>query len=187
MMPMERAEATRGSILVVDDEPTIAEVVARYLQRAGYEARTAADGPSAVVAAMSRRPDLVVLDIMLPGLDGLEVMRKLREDAGTRVPVILLTAKGEESDRLVGLRQGADDYVVKPFSPLELVARVDAVLRRADSVRDAEEAMRFSDLEIDPATRTVVVRGRQTDLTVREFDLLHFLAATRARSSAAIS
>jgi two-component system, OmpR family, response regulator ResD len=176
MMPMVRAEATRGSILVVDDEPTIAEVVARYLQRAGYEARTAADGPSAVVAAMSRRPDLVVLDIMLPGLDGLEVMRRLREDAGTRVPVILLTAKGEESDRLVGLRQGADDYVVKPFSPLELVARVDAVLRRADSVRDAEEAMRFSDLEIDPATRTVVVRGREADLTVREFDLLHFLA-----------
>jgi two-component system response regulator ResD len=174
--PVERAEPTRGSILVVDDEPTIAEVVARYLQRAGYEARTAADGPSAVAAAVSRRPDLVVLDIMLPGLDGLEVMRRLREDAGTRVPVILLTAKGEESDRLVGLRQGADDYVVKPFSPLELVARVDAVLRRADGGRDAQEALRFSDLEIDPATRTVVVRGRQADLTVREFDLLLFLA-----------
>jgi len=162
--------------LVVDDEPTIAEVVARYLQRAGYEARTAADGPSAVVAAMSRRPDLVVLDIMLPGLDGLEVMRRLQEDADARVPVILLTAKGEESDRLVGLRQGADDYVVKPFSPLELVARVDAVLRRADGGRDAEEALRFSDLEIDPATRTVVVSERQVDLTAREFDLLLFLA-----------
>jgi len=162
--------------LVVDDEPTIAEVVARYLQRAGYEARTAADGPSAVVEAMSRRPDLVVLDIMLPGLDGLEVMRRLQEDADARVPVILLTAKGEESDRLVGLRQGADDYVVKPFSPLELVARVDAVLRRADGGRDAEEALRFSDLEIDPATRTVVVSGRQVDLTAREFDLLLFLA-----------
>jgi DNA-binding response OmpR family regulator len=176
MMPMRRAEPTRGSILVVDDEPTIAEVVARYLERAGYEARTAADGPSAVVAAMSRRPDLVVLDIMLPGLDGLEVMRRLQEDADARVPVILLTAKGEESDRLVGLRQGADDYVVKPFSPVELVARVDAVLRRADGGRDAEEALRFSDLEIDPATRTVVTRGRQADLTAREFDLLLFLA-----------
>ena len=162
--------------MVVDDEPTIAEVVARYLQRAGYEARTAADGPSAVVAAMSRRPDLVVLDIMLPGLDGLEVMRRLQEDADARVPVILLTAKGEESDRLVGLRQGADDYVVKPFSPLELVARVDAVLRRADGGRDAEEALRFSDLEIDPATRTVLVSERQVDLTAREFDLLLFLA-----------
>jgi DNA-binding response OmpR family regulator len=163
--------------LVVDDEPTIAEVVARYLQRAGYEARTAPDGPSAVVAALSRRPDLVVLDIMLPGLDGLEVMRRLREDADAHVPVILLTAKGEESDRLVGLRQGADDYVVKPFSPLELVARVDAVLRRSDGGgRDVEEALRFSNLEIDPATRTVVVRGRQVDLTAREFDLLLFLA-----------
>ena len=163
--------------MVVDDEPTIAEVVARYLQRAGYEARTAPDGPSAVVAAMSRRPDLVVLDIMLPGLDGLEVMRRLWEDADAHVPVILLTAKGEESDRLVGLRQGADDYVVKPFSPLELVARVDAVLRRSDGVgRDVEEALRFSDLEIDPATRTVVARGRHVDLTAREFDLLLFLA-----------
>jgi DNA-binding response OmpR family regulator len=173
---VEHAERTRGSILVVDDEPTIAEVVARYLERAGYETRTAADGPRAVAAAMSRRPDLVVLDIMLPGLDGLEVMRRLQEDAGTRVPVILLTAKGEESDRLVGLRQGADDYVVKPFSPLELVARVDAVLRRADGGRDAEEALRVSDLEIDPATRTVVVSGRHADLTAREFDLLLFLA-----------
>jgi two-component system, OmpR family, response regulator ResD len=173
---VEHAEPTRGSILVVDDEPTIAEVVARYLERAGYETRTAADGPRAVVAARSRRPDLVVLDIMLPGLDGLEVMRRLQEDAGTRVPVILLTAKGEESERLVGLRRGADDYVVKPFSPLELVARVDAVLRRADGGRDPEEALRFSDLEIDPATRTVVVSGRHADLTAREFDLLLFLA-----------
>jgi two-component system response regulator ResD len=176
MVPMGSAEATRGSILVVDDEPTIAEVVARYLQRAGYEARTAADGPSAVVAAMSHRPDLVVLDIMLPGLDGLEVMQRLQKDGDARVPVILLTAKGEESDRLAGLRQGADDYVVKPFSPVELVARVDAVLRRADGGRDAEEALRFGDLEIDPATRTVVIRGRQADLTAREFDLLLFLA-----------
>jgi two-component system, OmpR family, response regulator ResD len=176
MIPMERAEPIRGSILVVDEEPTIAEVVARYLQRAGYEARTAADGPSAVVAAISRRPDLVVLDIMLPGLDGLEVMRRLREDADAPMPVILLTAKGEESDRLVGLRQGADDYVVKPFSPRELVARVDAVLRRTDGSGHPEAALRVGDLEIDPATRTVVVRGRQVDLTAREFDLLLFLA-----------
>src|SRR5215211_455241 len=138
---VERAEPKRGSILVVDDEPTIAEVVARYLARAGYEARTAADGPSAVAAATSRRPDLVVLDIMLPGLDGLDVMRRLHEDAEGRVPVILLTAKGEESDRLVGLRRGADDYVVKPYSPRELVARVDAVLRRTESSPDAREAL----------------------------------------------
>jgi DNA-binding response OmpR family regulator len=173
---VERAESARGSILVVDDEPTIAEVVARYLARAGYETRTAADGPSAVAAAAVSRPDLVVLDIMLPGIDGLEVMRRLHEDAGERVPVILLTAKGEESDRLVGLRRGADDYVVKPFSPLELVARVDAVLRRAERREDAREPMRFDGLEIDPATRRVVVRGRDVELTAREFDLLHFLA-----------
>jgi two-component system, OmpR family, response regulator ResD len=174
---MGRAEPRRGSILVVDDEPTIAEVVARYLTRAGYDARTAADGPAAVAAAATARPDLVVLDIMLPGLDGLEVMRRLHEDAGQRVPVILLTAKGEEADRLVGLRQGADDYVVKPFSPRELVARVEAVLRRSEQGRDTREPLRFDGLEIDPEARRVVVDGREVDLTAREFDLLHFLAA----------
>jgi two-component system, OmpR family, response regulator ResD len=166
----------RRSILVVDDEPTIAEVVARYLERAGYDARTAADGPSALAAAANSRPDLVVLDIMLPGLDGLEVMRMLHENGGGRVPVILLTAKGEEADRIVGLRRGADDYVVKPFSPLELVARVDAVLRRADSDAETHEALRFGDLEIDPQARSVVVGGREIELTAREFDLLLFLA-----------
>jgi two-component system response regulator ResD len=164
---VDQKEPSRGSILVVDDEPTIAEVVARYLARAGYETRTAADGPSAVAAAIARRPDLVVLDIMLPGLDGLEVMRRLHEDGEPRVPVILLTAKGEESDRLVGLRQGADDYVVKPFSPLELVARVDSVLRRADGAPVCHEPLRFDGLEIDPAARRVVVGGRETDLTAR--------------------
>ena len=128
--------STRGSVLVVDDEPTITEVVSRYLARSGYETRTAGDGLSAIELAGRRRPDLVVLDLMLPGLDGLEVMRRLRELGETgpreRVAVILLTAKGEESDRVIGLRLGADDYVVKPFSPAELVARVDAVLRRVD-------------------------------------------------------
>ena len=123
----------RGSVLVVDDEPTIAEVVARYLERAGYRTRVAADGLEAIAAAASQRPDLVVLDLMLPGVDGLEVMRRLREADRDRIAVILLTAKGEESDRVVGLRLGADDYVVKPFSPAELVARVDAVLRRFDT------------------------------------------------------
>jgi DNA-binding response OmpR family regulator len=174
---VDRAEPTRGSILVVDDEPTIAEVVARYLTRAGYETRTAGDGPSAVSAATLRRPDLVVLDIMLPGFDGLEVMRRIHEDADGRVPVILLTAKGEESDRLIGLRQGADDYVVKPFSPLELVARVDAVLRRIDQGSDNEEPLRIDELEVDPVTRRVVASGREVELTAREFDLLQFLAS----------
>jgi DNA-binding response OmpR family regulator len=174
---MDRGERTRGSILVVDDEPTIAEVVARYLVRAGYETRTASDGPSAVAAAAVRRPDLVVLDIMLPGIDGLEVMRRLHDDAGERVPVILLTAKGEEADRLVGLRQGADDYVVKPFSPRELVARVDAVLRRSEGPHEGLEPMQFDGLEIDPKSRRAVVHGCEVELTAREFDLLHFLAS----------
>jgi len=174
---VDAVKQDRGSILVVDDEPTIAEVVARYLARAGYEARTAADGPSAVADARIRRPDLVVLDIMLPGLDGLEVMRRLHEDAASRVPVILLTAKGEEADRLVGLRQGADDYVVKPFSPRELVARVDAVLRRSDSRHAAREPLHFPGLAIDPVARRLLVEDREIELTAREFDLLHFLAS----------
>src|SRR5947209_14246501 len=124
---------SRGSVLVVDDEPTIAEVVARYLERAGYRTRIAGDGAQALDLVAERRPDLVVLDLMLPGIDGLEVMRRLREQDHERIALILLTAKGEESDRVIGLRLGADDYVVKPFSPAELVARVDAVLRREES------------------------------------------------------
>jgi two-component system response regulator ResD len=166
-----------GSILVVDDEPTIAEVVSRYLERAGYEARVAIDGPSAVAAAIGNRPDLVVLDIMLPGFDGLEVMRRIHDDLEERVAVILLTAKGEESDRLVGLRRGADDYIVKPFSPAELVARVEAVLRRTAAGPASAEKFDFGDLMIDPGARTVSVAGREVELTHREFDLLAFLAA----------
>jgi len=173
---MARSAATHGSILVVDDEPTIAEVVARYLERAGYETRVAADGPSAVAAALDSRPDLIVLDIMLPGFDGLEVMRRLHEDLEGRVGVILLTAKGEESDRVVGLKRGADDYVVKPFSPAELVARVDAVMRRTAGDGEADEPLRFGELAIDPAARSVLVGGREAELTQREFDLLLFLA-----------
>src|ERR671936_1568008 len=145
----------RGSVLVVDDEPTITEVVARYLERAGYDARVAGDGPTAVQLARTLRPDLVVLDLMLPGLDGLEVMRRIRDDDRDRIAVILLTAKGEESDRVIGLRLGADDYVVKPFSPAELVARVDAVPRRVDTSPEAEEPIVHGDLEIDPTSRRV--------------------------------
>jgi two-component system response regulator ResD len=173
---MAGSETPQGSILVVDDEPTIAEVVARYLERAGYETRTARDGPSAVAAALARRPDLIVLDIMLPGFDGLEVMQRTHEGLDGTVPVILLTAKGEESDRVVGLNRGADDYVVKPFSPTELVARVDAVLRRSRSTEDFSERIRFGELDIDPAARAVRVGGREVELTQREFDLLFFLA-----------
>src|SRR3954447_15515403 len=120
----------RGSVLVVDDEATIGEVVCRYLDRAGYETRVARDGRSALEQVEERSPDLVVLDLMLPGVEGLEVMRRIRDRDRDRTDIILLTAKGEETDRVVGLRLGADDYVVKPFSPAELVARIDAVLRR---------------------------------------------------------
>ena len=137
-------------MLVVDDEPTIAEVVSRYLERAGYRTRMAGTGAGARAVA-DQRPDLVVLDLMLPGIDGLEVMRRLREQDRERIALILLTAKGEESDRVIGLRLGADDYVVKPFSPAELVARVDAVLRRVDTSPAQEAAIELSDMTIEPA------------------------------------
>ena len=169
-------EHSRGNVLVVDDEPTISEVVSRYLERAGYETRVAGSGVDALRLAGEDRPDLVVLDLMLPGMDGLEVMRRLRDQDRGRLAVILLTAKGEETDRVIGLRLGADDYVVKPFSPAELVARVDAVLRRIDTAPDVAEPISFDDLEIDPAARRVTVRGEEIQLTAREYDLLLFFA-----------
>jgi DNA-binding response OmpR family regulator len=164
----------RGSVLVVDDEPTIAEVVSRYMERAGYATRVAGDGYEALRLAREERPDLVVLDIMLPGIDGLEVMRRLRGQE--RISIILLTAKGEQTDRIVGLRLGADDYVVKPFSPAELVARVDAVLRRVEAPPEVESAIEFEGLWIDPVAHRVSVRGEEVQLTTREYDLLLFFA-----------
>jgi len=161
---------------VVDDEPTIGEVVSAYLQRAGYETRVAADGFAALDAVNDRSPDLIVLDLMLPGIDGLEVMRRVRERPDRKSAIILLTAKGAEADRVIGLRLGADDYVVKPFSPAELVARVDAVLRRVDPAPEAAPPIEHGDLVIDPAARRVFVRGEEVELTQREFDLLLFLA-----------
>src|SRR6478609_7092051 len=166
----------RGSVLVVDDEPTIGEVVSAYLQRAGYETRVAIDGDAALAAVAERTPDLIVLDLMLPGADGLEVMRRVRERADRSSAIILLTAKGTESDRVTGLRLGADDYVVKPFSPAELVARVDAVLRRFDNSPAHEEPMEIGDMKIDPAARQVFVSDDEVQLTQREFDVLLFLA-----------
>ncbi|MEX0973029.1 MAG: response regulator transcription factor [Solirubrobacterales bacterium] len=171
-------ETPRGTVLVVDDEPTIVEVVGRYMERAGYEMHGAGDGPEALRLAGLHRPDLVVLDVMLPGCDGIEVMRQLHEGPGERTAVILLTARGEESDRLVGLRHGADDYVVKPFSPAELVARVDAVLRRVSPPeRAAPEPIEHGPLRIDPGSRGVTLAGAEISLTQREFDLLAYLAA----------
>jgi len=175
-------EHIRGSVLVVDDEPTIREIVSRYLERAGYETRIAADGLAALDAVAERSPDLIVLDLMLPGLDGLEVMRRIRERHHRTSAIILLTAKGEESERILGLRLGADDYVVKPFSPGELVARVDAVLRRVDTVPDDEPPLRFDALEIDPSAHRVSIDGEAAELTSREYELLLFLARHPGRA-----
>lgn len=178
------SDESRGTVLVVDDEPTIVEVVGRYMERAGYETHSAGDGPEALRLAGLHRPDLVVLDVMLPGFDGIEVMRRLHEERNGRTAVILLTARGEESDRLVGLRHGADDYVVKPFSPAELVARVDAVLRRVAPPADTEQApppIEHGTLRIDPGARSVTVAGEELSLTQREFDLLAHLAAHPGR------
>ena len=172
--------SSRGSVLVVDDEPTIAEVVSRYLARAGYDTRVAGDGPRAIELAGERRPDLVVLDLMLPGIDGLKVMRRLRELGETgpreRVAVILLTAKGDESDRIGGLRLGADDYVVKPFSPREWSPGWMPSSAASTRRREGAAARARRRWVIDPAARRAFVRGEQVTLTQREFDLLLFLA-----------
>jgi DNA-binding response OmpR family regulator len=163
-------------VLVVDDDPTITDVVVRYLEREGFTVEACNDGARGLELALSDPPALVVLDLMLPGLDGLEVCRRLRGTAP--VPVIMLTARGDEEDRVVGLELGADDYLTKPFSPRELTARVKAVLRRAaEPFPPAGSAtMTFDELEIDHAARQVIVDGADVSLTAREFDLLAFLA-----------
>jgi DNA-binding response OmpR family regulator len=173
-------EGQRGSVLVVDDEPTIAEVVSRYLQRAGYDTRIAVDGRTALNLARTLRPDLVVLDLMLPGIDGLEVCRRLRvQDPG--LPIVMLTALGEESDRVLGLEIGADDYITKPFSPRELVLRVQSVLRRAAPPPPQTGELIDGDLRVDVARRIVTRGGAELALTVREFDLLAFLMRNPGR------
>jgi DNA-binding response OmpR family regulator len=162
------------TVLVVDDEPIVREVVIEYLKREGFQTLEAGDGDTAKQLVERERPDLIVLDLMLPGTDGLSVCRWIR--AHSTLPVIMLTARGEEADRIVGLELGADDYVTKPFSPRELAARVRTVLRRATPEPAREETLRFGDLEIDPVTRDVRSDGRQVRLTAKEFDLLYFLA-----------
>ncbi|MFJ7587687.1 response regulator transcription factor [Streptomyces sp. NPDC097617] len=190
-----------GTVLVVDDDPTVSEVVAGYLERAGFAVRLAADGPAGLRAAEEHRPDLMVLDLMLPGMDGLEVCRRLRarengsggnsagangsgangagESGGRPVPVIMLTARGDEDDRILGLEVGADDYVTKPFSPRELVLRVRSVLRRAQAgtpagAPEAGPRLTVAGLTLDPAARRVHKEGRELALTLREFDLLAY-------------
>jgi two-component system response regulator ResD len=163
------------TVLVVDDEPTIREIVAGYLERDGYRTLQAADGNRARELLERDPPDLVVLDVMLPGADGLELCRWIR--SRSRLPVIMLTARGEESDRIVGLELGADDYVTKPFSPRELTARVRTVLRRAEPEAVPEERLSFNGLVIDSATREVTKNGTPLRLTAREFDFLWFVAS----------
>lgn len=159
-------------ILIVDDESTVREVVGRYLRREGFETVEAADGRRAIELAADA--DLVVLDLMLPQIDGLEVCRQIRSTRNT--PIIMLTARAEETDKLIGLGIGADDYMVKPFSPRELVARIGAVLRRTSARAGTEDSIRVGDLRISPSTRTVERGGTSIELTAREFDLLLFLA-----------
>ena len=168
-------ESTR--ILVVEDEPVVVEVVERYLQREGYSVLTAGDGEAGLQKYTESRPHLVVLDLMLPKLGGMEVCRRIREQA--RTPVIMLTARGDEMDRIAGFETGADDYLAKPFSPRELVARVKAVLRRSydDATADPGGLVVSGDIIIDPRARTVDVGGSSVELTAREFDLLQFLTA----------
>jgi DNA-binding response OmpR family regulator len=162
-------------ILVVDDEPIVTEVVERYLVREGFRVAVVRDGAAALAAVESEAPDLIVLDLMLPKLDGLEVCRRVR--ATSQVPIVMLTAKDEESDKILGLGLGADDYVAKPFSPRELVARVQAVLRRARGGPPAPgDQLRYGRLKISPGARLAEVGDRSLELTAKEFDLLYFLA-----------
>lgn len=170
------------TILIVDDEPEIVAIARDYLDRAGFRTLTAGDGPAAVRLARSERPDLVVLDLMLPGMDGLDVTRTLRQDPVTRaLPIIMLTARVEESDRLVGLELGADDYLTKPFSPRELVARVRAVLRRSTGESEPAALIHHGALQIDLQRRSVRLAGQLVDLTATEFDLLAALAREPGR------
>jgi DNA-binding response OmpR family regulator len=174
--------SAEASVLVVDDDPTVSDVVRRYLEHAGYRVTLAADGEAGLGEHARVRPDLVILDLMLPGVDGLEVCRRIRQQS-PGVPIIMLSAMGEEVDRITGLQLGADDYVTKPFSPRELVLRAKSVLRRSQSPAQAHngdagaahEPIRDGDLEVDRAKRIARLRGEELALTVREFDLLVYL------------
>src|SRR5262245_33347900 len=169
----------RGTVLLIEDEESIAELVTMYLERDGFRVVWRTDGRSGLAAVDSERPRLVLLDLMLPGMDGFEVTRALRAGAG-RIPLIIVTARDEEADRVLGLELGADDYVTKPFSPRELAARVKAVMRRVEPAPDGvPAAMRLGQLSVDPARREVTMAGRPVQLTAREFDLLAYLVRNR--------
>jgi len=161
-------------VLVIDDDPQLRTLVSRLLTQEGYEAHVAADADEAIVALEALSPDLVLLDVMLPRTDGIDLLADIRTRSS--IPVIMLTGRGDEADRILGLRTGADDYVVKPFSPGELTARIESVLRRSGPA--PTESLRYGDLAIDATTRDVAVRGEPVTLTAREFDLLLFLASS---------
>jgi DNA-binding response OmpR family regulator len=171
--------ALMKTVLVVDDEPQIVQLVRDYLEHGGFEVLTAADGSSALRLASTQRPDLIILDLGLPGVDGLDVTRSLRRNG--EVPIIMLTARTDESDKLVGLELGADDYVTKPFSPKELVARVRSVLRRSEAAKSPAELIRVGDVELDVASMRLSIDGRSIDLTQTEFQLLSTMARQPGR------
>ncbi|TMD39467.1 MAG: response regulator transcription factor [Chloroflexi bacterium] len=167
------------TVLVVDDEPQIVQLVRDYLEHGGFKVLTAADGSAALRTASTQRPDLIILDLGLPGMDGLDVTRSLRRNG--EVPIIMLTARTDESDKLVGLELGADDYMTKPFSPKELVARVRSVLRRSEAVKVPDDVIRAADVELDIPRMQVTVGGRSVDLTQTEFQLLATMARQPGR------
>ncbi len=172
--------AALPKVLIVDDEPAILELVAFNLEQAGFTTLTAADGAEALQKAAAEKPDLVILDIMLPRVDGFEVCRSLRAKGNT--PILMLTARREEVDRVLGLELGADDYLTKPFSPRELVARVRAILRRAAENRQQTDGiLTYGDLVINPNSHVVTVKGQPVDLTLKEYQLLYLLAENRGR------
>jgi DNA-binding response OmpR family regulator len=169
-------------ILVVEDDRDIADLISHYFTKAGWQPRVIGSGADAIVHARQQPPDCVVLDLMLPGMDGLEVCRALRADPATAtVPIIMLTARAEETDRIVGLELGADDYIAKPFSPNELVARVRALLRRVNRVSAPEQLIRFGELTMDLSRHTVMDGAREVKLTAKEFMLLQYFLQHRGR------
>jgi two-component system, OmpR family, alkaline phosphatase synthesis response regulator PhoP len=173
---------SRGTILVIDDERDLVELVRYNVEREGFDVIAAIDGPDGLDIARKHRPDVIVLDVMMPGMDGLDVCRELRKDPATeRTPVIMLTARASESDRVVGLELGADDYLTKPFSPRELVARVKAVLRRTQQQTGQTQAVRRGRLVLDPARHEVTWDGRPVSLTATEFRILRLLASKAGR------
>ena len=174
--------SNKGTILVIDDEKDLIEMVRYNLDKEGFDVISATDGHSAIEIAQRHKLDLIVLDLMMPGMDGLEVCKRLRTDARTgRVPLIMLTAKATEADRIVGLELGADDYITKPFSPRELVARIKAILRRTATRADPEQLIRHGDLAIDVARHEVTYAGKPVTLTATEFRILQFLASKPGR------